>query len=57
MILSPSSSRWFLAALFACGGLLTAQEDGHHWFDNYGRAMAEAKRTGKPIFLEYRCEP
>ena len=38
-------------------GMLPAQEDGIHWFDNYKAALAEAKRTGKPLFLEYRCEP
>jgi hypothetical protein len=27
------------------------------WFDNYDDAMAEAKKTGKPIFLEFRCSP
>ena len=26
------------------------------WFDNYDKALAEAKRTNKPIFLEFRCE-
>ncbi len=36
---------------------IKAQEDGIRWFDNYATALREAKRTGKPIFLEYRCEP
>ena len=36
---------------------LVAQEDGIHWIDNYLEAVREATRTGKPIFLEYRCEP
>lgn len=27
------------------------------WLDNYQAALKEAKATGKPIFLEYRCEP
>lgn len=27
------------------------------WLDNYQAALQEAKKTGKPIFLEYRCEP
>ena len=27
------------------------------WFDNYDDAIAEAKKTGKPIFLEFRCSP
>jgi hypothetical protein len=34
-----------------------AQDDGVYWFNNYSDALQEAKRTGKPIFLEYRCEP
>jgi uncharacterized protein YyaL (SSP411 family) len=27
------------------------------WLDNYEEALKAAKATGKPIFLEYRCEP
>lgn len=27
------------------------------WFTDYPKALAEAKRTGKPIFLVFRCEP
>ena len=27
------------------------------WLDNYQEALQLAKATGKPIFLEYRCEP
>jgi hypothetical protein len=26
------------------------------WLDSYGDAIREAKRTQKPIFLEFRCE-
>ena len=26
------------------------------WLDNYANAVREAKRTQKPIFLEFRCE-
>jgi hypothetical protein len=33
------------------------QDDGLHWFDKYADAIQEARRTQKPIFLEYRCEP
>lgn len=51
-----------LRSLFACAmwlfvSPLLAQDDGIYWFDNYNEALQEAKRTGKPIFLEYRCEP
>jgi hypothetical protein len=27
------------------------------WLADYGAARAEAKKTGKPIFLVFRCEP
>jgi uncharacterized protein YyaL (SSP411 family) len=33
-----------------------AQEDTIEWLDNYEKAIQEAKRTNKPIFLEFRCE-
>jgi uncharacterized protein YyaL (SSP411 family) len=33
-----------------------AQDDTVDWLDNYPKALAEAKRTNKPIFLEFRCE-
>jgi hypothetical protein len=29
----------------------------HGWHTDYAAARAEAKRTGKPIFLVFRCEP
>ena len=49
---------WRVAlGIFAAGVLAGADDDGIRWFDNYKDAIAEAKRTGKPIFLEYRCEP
>jgi hypothetical protein len=36
---------------------LAAQEETLDWHNNYKEAIAEAKRTQQPIFLEYRCEP
>jgi hypothetical protein len=27
------------------------------WYADYASATAEARRTGKPIFLVFRCEP
>ena len=47
-----------LAALL--GHVLQAQPDDNdavEWLDNYQEALKQAKATGKPIFLEYRCEP
>jgi hypothetical protein len=35
---------------------LFAQYEGI-WFDRYSEAVRAAKETGKPIFLEFRCEP
>jgi hypothetical protein len=51
-----------LYAILACivgyfAGPLLAQEDEMYWLDNYAEALKEAKRTQKPIFLEFRCEP
>ena len=51
-----SLSRLLLAGLF-CLTVASAQEQYIEWFDDYGEAVAEAKRTGKPIFLEFRCAP
>ena len=34
-----------------------AQDNEIHWLDNYRETLQEAKRTQKPIFLEFRCEP
>jgi hypothetical protein len=51
-----------LYAILACVvgsvlGPMLAQEDEMYWLDNYAEAIREAKRTQKPIFLEFRCEP
>ena len=35
----------------------TARAEGIHWFDDYAAAKAEAGKTGKPIFLAFRCSP
>lgn len=36
---------------------LSAQDDMIYWIDNYPEAIQEARKTGKPLFLEFRCEP
>jgi hypothetical protein len=36
---------------------LLAQDDEINWLESYSDALQEAQRTGKPIFLEFRCEP
>ena len=40
----------------AVAGALQAPEE-IFWHDNYAEAIAEAKATGKPLFLEFRCVP
>lgn len=35
---------------------LLAQDEGVYWQDNYSEAIKEAKRSQKPIFVEFRCE-
>ena len=35
---------------------LAAQDDRIFWHGKYEDALREAKETGKPIFLEFRCE-
>ena len=41
----------------AAFGQAKAADDEIVWLDNYQAALKEARATGKPIFLEYRCEP
>ena len=50
-----------LAILLTCvlgsaAGVLRAEDDKLFWYSDYKEGLAEAKKTGKPIFLEYRCE-
>ena len=54
----------FLAGLvlLAAPGLAAAQprklEPARYgWHSDYAAARAEARRTGKPILLVFRCEP
>jgi uncharacterized protein YyaL (SSP411 family) len=50
-----------LAILLTCvlgsaADLLRAEDDKVFWYSNYKEGLEEAQKTGKPIFLEYRCE-
>ncbi len=48
-----------LFVLFAFGPLWAQDKNPDEtvdWLDNYKQAIKEAKRTRKPIFLEFRCE-
>ncbi len=49
-------SNLVLFAALAWAGAAVASPDEIQWLDNYKDALREAKRTQKPVFLEYRCE-
>jgi hypothetical protein len=50
-----------LFALFLAAGTSSAapKPDAakYGWYTDYDAAKAEAKRTGKPMMLVFRCEP
>lgn len=46
----------YLALIGAGLGALAAEPE-IYWINNYRAAIAEAKATGKPLFLEFRCVP
>ena len=37
-------------------GLSQAQDYGVTWLGDYQEALKVARETGKPIFVEFRCE-
>lgn len=47
----------YVAALAVPPGGPVAPEEAVVWIESYDEALAEARLTGKPIFLEFRCAP
>jgi hypothetical protein len=45
-----------MASLYVFPTLAQDDADTIEWFGDYQKALEEAKRTNKPIFLEFRCE-
>ena len=46
-----------IAFLFgSIAGLAQTSDDSIYWYGDYHQALQKAKETGKPIFLEFRCE-
>ena len=43
-------------AFYVAPGSAQDDVDTVEWFGDYQKALEEAKRTNKPIFLEFRCE-
>ncbi len=50
-----TSTLLLLGALWLAPGLAGQETVG--WLESYEAALEEAQRTGRPIFLEYRCSP
>jgi hypothetical protein len=46
-----------LALLLLAQSPAPAQARKSGWHTSYAAAKAEARKTGKPIFLVFRCEP
>ncbi len=51
-----------IAAFLALSGSTVTSQLGFSqqeivWIDNYSEAITQAKLTGKPVFLEFRCVP
>ncbi|MEM1248076.1 MAG: hypothetical protein AAGA81_06325 [Acidobacteriota bacterium] len=46
-----------LAALAPASAAVNNDSDTLSWTKSYDEALQEAKETGKPLFLEFRCAP
>jgi hypothetical protein len=57
-IMVAMSCVW-VSLLASAGGVGVQKLDPsrYGWLSDYQAARAEARRTGKPIFLVFRCEP
>jgi hypothetical protein len=42
---------------FVAQSAIAQDDDTLEWLDDYDEALALAKETGRPIFLEFRCSP
>ena len=39
------------------GSEIVQDDETLEWMDDYDEAFALAKKTGQPVFLEFRCSP
>ena len=37
--------------------VIVQDDETLEWMDDYDEAIALAKKTGRPVFLEFRCAP
>jgi len=55
--ISPASEHRAMAGSVTRQPKAARADDRLIWLDNYEAALNEARATGKPIFLEFRCWP
>lgn len=53
----PLVSRRPIAALLLMMGVAASAQTSIDWHQYYEHAREEAQRTGKPIFIAFRCGP
>lgn len=46
-----------LSAFLGAHRSVARDDDSIHFHENYADAIREARATGKPIFLAFRCAP
>jgi hypothetical protein len=60
ILLAPQPELPVIAASYKAARAGSPRYDNNDklvWLDDYSAAIKEAKATGKPIFLEFRCAP
>jgi hypothetical protein len=57
IFISPDSEHRAAAGSVTHRPKAAQADDRLIWLDNYEAALKEARATGKPIFLEFRCWP
>ena len=60
-VLLASLVAWSLtgksSVVVAEAAIVQADDETLEWLNDYDEALALAKETGRPIFLEFRCSP
>lgn len=51
------TSLLLLASLSILPAQTAGDDEDINWIGDYQQALKLARESGKPIFLEYRCEP
>ena len=57
VVVSASIAFLAIATLSTSAGRQPAERDTLEWLDDYGHALALAKRSERPLLVEFRCAP